>query len=188
MKTGSLYTYTFSSDNDTEVTAGDRSFQLHITWPTAVQEQRDNLERQLQELSDSDPLASKEVIQRDYDYLEYYNAIPAYGAGMEAWLAEQEFIPQSIKGLDTTTQLSVLQERKNLCAGLTSYKEDLDDQLHYQITVIDDLNNKYVLDVRLGGWFNNQDNYWAIRFTSAVDHIKQGQLSLVTMEMEIYDQ
>lgn len=187
MKTGSLYTYTFNNDSDVEVSAGDRTLQLAISWPSDVQETYDNLLQSIDSDMRSDPLVSTESIIRDYDYLNYYINIPAYGAGMEEWLDEQDTLPQSIRGLAKIAQLNILVERKTLCTGLAQYKSDLEDQLCYQITITDDMNRVVVTDVRTGGWFNEQDNYWAIRYVAGVPTIGYGQLNIVTMEIEVYD-
>lgn len=187
MKTGSLYTYTFASDDNVEISAGDRTLQLAIAWPEDIQETYDNLLRSIESDMLSDPLVNSTEIIRDYDYLNYYSNIPAYGAGMEEWLEEQDTLPQSIRGLQTTAQLNALTERRALCQGLSDYKSDLEDQLCYQITITDDMNRVVVTDVRPGGWFNEQDNYWAARYTSNITDIKQGQLNIVTMEIEVYD-
>lgn len=187
MKTGSLYTYAFNSDENVEVSAGDRTLQLAISWPSDVQETYDSLLQSIDSDMRSDPLVNVENIIRDYDYLGYYNNIPVYGSGMEEWLDEQDTLPQSIRGLERVAQLNILIERKTLCAGLAQYKSDLEDQLCYQITITDDMNRVVVTDVRPGGWFNEQDDYWAARYTAGVPTIGYGQLNIVTMEIEVYD-
>ena len=187
MKSGSLYSYSFNSDENVEISAGDRTLQLSIAWPDNVQEIYDNIQRDIDSDMRSDPLVNSTEIIREYDYLGYYSSIPAYGSGMEEWLDEQDTLPQSIRELQHSAQLNLLVERRALCLGLSAYLSDLKDQLCYQITITDDMNRVVVTDVRPGGWFNEQDNYWAIRYTADIPEIGQGQLNIVTMEIEVYD-
>lgn len=187
MKTGSRYSYIFKDDSDIEIQAGERTLRMSFQWPEPHQEQYDLVDRRVKELSASDPLIGNDNIVRDYDWLEYYNSIPAIGAGLEEWIEEQTILPQSIANKSLSIKINIINERKVAAEQFTTYMKELDDLLHYHCTIIDDNDNTVVCSVRPGGWYNNQDLSWAIRFTADVPNIKKGQMNIVTAEIEVYN-
>lgn len=187
MKTGSRYSYIFKNDSDIEIQAGERTLRMSFQWPEPHQEQYDLVDRRVKELSASDPLIGNDNIVRDYDWLAYYNSIPAIGAGLEEWIEEQTILPQSIANKPLSVKISVINERKAVAEQFTTYMKELDDLLHYHCTIIDDNDNTVVCSVRPGGWYNKQDLSWAIRFTADVPNIKKGQMNIVTAEIEVYN-
>ena len=185
------YTYKIEGNEPIQLNVGNHRLHIEWRWNTVAQEQKDNLDRMLLQAVQSDPLINNTgIIVREYNYLKYYTeVVPQDAIEQEAWLSSADILPQSILrvGPSTAAALSLLRERVSLCTGLKEYDEELLEELHYQALITDENENRTVVDVIPGGWFRDQDQYYALNFQSAMERIERDQLPLVTIYFEVYD-
>lgn len=187
MREVTTYRHQIASSEPFQLIVGDYAFQIELIWPETVQEQWDDLQRQLLGSSRSDPIIREGVrYDRTYNYIDYYDSVPAFGSGMEEWWAEQTEYPQSLKDKEDSVVYTVLSQRKELVAQLKVFQEELKEQLlwHVKITAGSEVTAGVV---RTGGWIRNQDNTWSMRFLADVEEIGRDQLPVVTIEVETYE-
>ena len=170
------------------VQVGKHRLQFTFQWAIASDEQLQLVYRYLQTKAMSDPLKDVDGnYNRHYDWFAYYGAL--IGADLSKWLDTNPVLPMSVlKQTTREQQISVLnmyiEEAETLVPILLLYHETVLWQFR---TVLDDHEQTTGL-LRLGGWFRNQDNTLAFRFTSELEGIEQGDLSNVTIEFEVYDE
>lgn len=190
MRNATLYRTTLSRDTfDYSLSAGDHQLTITLLWPEPEQEQWDDFSRRLTNMSRSDPIITKDrtLVSRTYDYIKYYTeTVPRQMVDREAWWELQTEAPQSLYGKTYEQIASILEDRVILAQGQAIYKEELEEALHYQVIIVDEMQRKIVGDLIPGGWINCQDEYWALRFIADVDSIARDRLYIVTVEVEVY--
>lgn len=170
------------------IQVGKHRLQFTFQWAVASDEQLQLVYRYLQTKAMSDPLKDVDGnYNRYYDWFAYYGAL--IGIDLSKWLDTNPVLPMSVlKQTTKEQQISVLnmyiEEAETLVPILLLYHETVLWQFR---TVLDDHEQTTGL-LRLGGWFRNQDNTLAFRFTSELEGIEQGDLSNVTIEFEVYDE
>lgn len=191
MRQVTTYTYNLTTSNELQLSVGPRQLNLQFKWPVAYQEQADIFNRHIAEYSSADPLVVKNgtdiTYDRDYDYIDYYLNIPAYGDGMEEWLDTSPDLPQSLQGKEASSLYTLLTERKEQAEEYATYRTNLGRVLQWYVQITDDLGDIRTGIIHPGGWINNQDSNWALRFTADIDTISQDNIDKVTLEIEVYE-
>lgn len=186
MKRKSVYNYQFMGSESVLLSVGEHNLTFSFTWPAVIQDQVDIVEKRVTDMSTNDPLIGGEGMNRSYDYIDYYTSIPDFGAGMEEWWTEQTMIPSSLRNTSTSAVYSVLTSRKALCTQMKAYISELSEMLYWTAEVVDENNEVTVAPVIPGGWYRNQDEQYAFRFTSEMDNIGQDDLARTSLEVEVY--
>lgn len=183
------YNYRITTDTATTntatllVSAGIRSFQFNFVWDTVNQEQYDILDKGLKDRALADPLLDGSDIIRDYDWIDWYLALPL---DIESYLINGGAYPQSLRNTDTAVRANLMNESRDEAKVLSRIRNIYKDQLVWNV-VITELTTSKVLTgvVRPGGWINNQSDIWRVRFVSALTEIGKEDLNKVFIEFEV---
>ncbi len=187
MRRAQVFQYTLTGSDQLVLAAGNYTFTLSFAWPTVVQDQCDTIVSKITAMRNSDPLVFGNLINREYDYINYYLNIPDFGSGMEEWWEAQEYHPQSLIHKSDNVVYEILTERKQLCSEIDVCIRTLKEQLVWQMTCVDAQQEKTVMDLWPGGWARNQDSQYSIRVIAEIDTIGYNDLSKATLEIETYE-
>lgn len=186
-----MNTYNYRITTDTEasdtaallISAGTRSFQFNFAWDTVNQEQYDILDRGLKDRALADPLLDGSDIIRDYDWIDWYLALPI---DIENYLNNGGAYPQSLRNTAVAVRANLMNEFREEAKVLKRIRTIYIDQLVWNV-VITELTTSKVLTgvVRPGAWINNQSDIWRVRFVSALTEIGKEDLNKVFIEFEV---
>lgn len=183
------YNYRITTDTATTdtatllVSAGSRSFQLNFIWDTVNQEQYDIVDRGLKDRALADPLLDGSDIIRDYDWIDWYLALPL---DIETYLRNGGAYPQSLRNTEITVRANLMNSYREEAKDLKRIRTIYEDQLVWNV-VVTELTTTEMLTgvVRTGAWINNQSDVWRLRFVSALTEIGKEDLSKVFIEFEV---
>ncbi len=171
-------------DDDFTVTisASTYTFQCRFVWDIAIEEQYNELVREIAMLSATDPIGTSLI--RDYSWPEYYLQFnDMTDAEIEERLNEIE-IPASLKGLTTYQKCVIVKERLEQSLVYSEQLLVYEEGLKWQV-IVNQGDETTVGFVQLGGWYNYSESA-AFRFVSeGRDTIGADDLQYVQMEFMI---
>ena len=171
-------------DNDFTITvsASTYTFQCRFVWDTAIEEQYDELVREIAMLSATDPIGTSLI--RDYSWPEYYLQFDGMSdAEIEERLNEIE-IPASLKGLTTYQKCVIIKERLTQSLAYAEQLLAYEEGLKWQV-IVNQGGEATVGFVQLGGWYNYSE-VTSFRFVSEGRNvIGADDLQYVQMEFMI---
>lgn len=182
--TMTVYNAQLGSDEEQTISAGNRLLTFQFRWDDANEEQYQIVAQALKARRDADPLLKKDSVDiiRDYDYLDYYTSLPK-----DIDLEELEEYPQSIRKLSEAQQIMELESRRDEAVELQKLLLVYEQQLVWNVRIVDDTGVEKTGAVRPGGWIGNQDIDWRVRFATLLTQVGKNDLSKVYVEMEIND-
>lgn len=149
------------------IKVGDSVLTFEFSWDIIARQEYLDLLRSLVNLADGDPLYNTEtkLYVRDYDYLNYYLSIPS---DIDAWLANDPMLPNSMSGMDNLQIEEYIEERRSFCEEIQALLKQLQDILKWHVTIY--LENEILTTglLTLGGWYLYQSNL-RIRFYTDSD-------------------
>lgn len=184
------YTYKINWDGSDRFTqlvqVGSRTLLFNFQWAIVSEEQYDIIRDYLRTEASSDPILRNGDFDREYDWYSYY--IRLVGINLGDWLDTDPDLPQSIAGKPRSRQLSLLNMNIGAAQALTPAITLYEDIIKWQFTMTCDDLDTTVGYVQPGGWYHNQDNKMSFRFTSELEDINHDNISVVSIEFEVYDE
>lgn len=181
-----------NANNDTSleqlIQVGSRALRFKFQWAIASEEQFDMVVKYLKDKADTDPiLRSSGDYDRSYDWYTYYYSL--VGVDLDAWLATDPELPNSIKTASTVARQKELlnlniSEAQTLRPIILLYTE----VMRWQFSVSTSDTDTIAGVVESGGWYRNQDTKYSFMFYTNRDVITKDSLSEVYIVFEVYDE
>lgn len=173
----SLSDVTISDIFTVPIAAGGSALSIEFMWDTTAQEQYEEYKSSIEIASRSDPLIYPTEMIRDYDYVGYYISIPA---DVEAWLRTGPVLPSSLQGLTVEEQVTLINDRKDLCRELHDTLNLYKDMLVWNMTIS---YNNDVLQGKVypGSIITSSDGSLELEIIAEKEYINRDDLPLVTL-------
>lgn len=168
-----------------EITAGSKLLHIQFDWDDTIKEQYNEYMDTLRVLSSSDPLVlNTGVVDRDYDYLDYYKNIPE---DILQWLSTNPVLPSSLLPLSNEAKVSEIESRKETCVSMEETVNQYAELLTWYMTITID---EEIIQGRIfpNSVFSNLEGTVRVELYSEREHIDKEALQYVSLGIGVDDE